>query len=395
MGNLREQVRAWRQCSSLQDALLLVDIGVILERPDVKKVMRELGDKQCADLVRHFAVRLAERHDNRLASECAIDSLMGLLSAAADENLLTAFLETYLEQPDCSRSGFLFVEIALTNEPDDFELDHHVFAMSVSTVCELGLALHDIEQQYPNQFPKANVLKEHIATYLLSVSNSNSQRIRLSLLNYFGVTRDQVGFNKIIGRFGHTVLEHLFLSLFHKKTEAVALQYLLENMPFILVGDQHAQKIVHEIWKFHMLKKPERFGLFIQALASRLKSIEGPIGTQMRRVFCQHLGALLTVVSELNHKPLAQELILGIVPFRQEAGKGVILQLVDSGDLRPLINELLIALRDEEDDEKVVESASRFVAAKRGRKPSFQQLSGILTVRQVQMLSHQSIAKAS
>ena len=86
---------------------------------------------------------------------------------------------------------------------------------------------------------------------------------------------------------------------------------------------------------------------------------------------------------------------MGLVPFRRSAAQEVISHLINDGDLRPMMLDLMTALRDEQDDEKVVESTSRFVAAKRGRKPSFQQLSGILTVRQVQVLGHESVAKAS
>src|SRR5690606_18318848 len=106
-------------------------------------------------------------------------------------------------------------------------------------------------------------LLDHIATFLLSVSNANSSCIRLSLLHYFGVcerhSEQKVCFNRIMGRFGHTVLDHLFNLLFRKRSEAVALQYLVENLPHVLEADRHAQKIVHETFKFYMLKQPERF----------------------------------------------------------------------------------------------------------------------------------------
>src|SRR5690606_26461565 len=110
-------------------------------------------------------------------------------------------------------------------------------------------------------FPKAQALLDHIATYLLSVSNTNSSCIRLSLLHYFGVTEhgssNKLYFNRVMSRFGHTVLDHLFALLFRKKSEAVALQYLVENLPYVLGADRHSQRIVHETFKHYMLKEPE------------------------------------------------------------------------------------------------------------------------------------------
>ncbi len=392
----KETLHAWKQCASLDDAYALVDIGVILGWADVRRVVRDLGQEGTKSLVQRLAVRLAERYDNRLAMECAAETVLVILAAAADEKMLMVFLESYLEQPGCSDSAFPLVEVALTSEPSEAENDDETFATAVSVVCEMGLAIRQLEQTYPGQVRRAPALLAHIATYLLSVSNSNNNCIRLSLLNYFGSTGDVAGFNKIMGRFGHTILDHLFHLLFRKKSEGVALQFLLENTPYVLLGDRHAQRIVHETWKFYMLKKSDRFGLFIQTLAKNLKERQGPDAGTVRRVYCQHLGALLAVASEVNHRGLAQEIICGLVPFRNDPlCMEVVSQIIQSRELRANFHEILVSLRDEKDAEKVIESASRFVASKRGRKPSFQQLNGLLTVHQVQFLGHQPVAKAS
>src|SRR5690606_41340755 len=113
---------------------------------------------------------------------------------------------------------------------------------------------------------------------------------------YFGVTEhgtvNHQSFNRIMGRFGHTVLDHLFNLLFKKRSEAVALQYLLENLAFFLEADRHSQRIVHETFKFYMLKQPERFVLFIQAFTEHL-AVSGEDYDEAARVFMQHLVLLL------------------------------------------------------------------------------------------------------
>src|SRR5690606_9680768 len=162
-------------------------------------------------------------------------------------------------EPNCDEACWPLVEIALSNELAEGTHDQDIFEMAVALVCELGISIQEYDRAYPGEFRRASALLDHIATYLLSVSNANSSCIRLSLLHYFGVTEhgaeQKICFNRIMSRFGHTVLDHLFNLLFRKRSEAVALQYLIENLPYVLEADRHSQKIVHETFKFYMLKQ--------------------------------------------------------------------------------------------------------------------------------------------
>ena len=132
---------------------------------------------------------------------------------------------------------FVMVELALTAEVSDQENSESIFSSAVALVCELGSLLQEVEKAYPGELgERIHKLLEHISTYLLSVSNSSNNCIRLSLLSYFsnlerGLSH-KPSFNRIMARFGHTILEHLFALLFfnNKKTEGVALQFLLDNL---------------------------------------------------------------------------------------------------------------------------------------------------------------------
>lgn len=389
----------WRDVASLDAALQMVDYGVILKWRDVKRLHKAFSKEEQMAFVQHIANRFCEPHETRLPEEIMVETLLNWLVHAKDESALQAFLEALLENPHRSAASIKLVEVALTTEISETEHDDDIFAMAVSLICELGLAIKEFGAQYPEHFNNPEAIFGHISTYLLSVSNTNNSCIRLSLLNYFGSTEqgtpNKIGFNKIMGRFGHTVLDQLFYLLFKKKTEAIALQYLLDNTPFILEGDRHSQRIVHETWKFYMLKKPERFGLFIQTFTRHLKTLD-PVKTGFaRRVFMQHLGALLKVVNEVNHKPLAREIICAMSELRDDSGcLEVVDQLVHDPMMRALYKDLLKEIVTGEDMQKVVDSTARFVNSKRGRKPSFQRVDHLLTISQVQFLGSQT-AKAS
>jgi hypothetical protein len=257
----------------------------------------------------------------------------------------------------------------------------------------------EYEREYPGEFDKAHAFLDHAATYLLSVSNTNSTCIRLSLLHYFGTIEhgraQQLYFNRVMSRFGHTVLDHLFSLLFRKRSEAVALQYLLENLPFVFSADRHAQKICHETFKFYMLKQPERFSLFIQAVADELRSKDKTY-EHIRQVFLQHLGALLKVASDVNHKQLGREFLTAMNKFRgTNFHQSLVDAIINQPDLKKPFKELLRQLLESGQSGEVVESISPFRSSKRGRKPCFARAEGIGTMHQVTYLGGIEIPKAS
>jgi hypothetical protein len=388
---------SWKGTRSAEAAAQLIDYGVMLRWRDMRTIKRTLTDEEQKQIMKHFAKRVVERADERLQMEILVESALVWLANASDENLLYAFLEEFFAQPGADAAAWHMVEIALTVEVSENAHDEDIFEMAVALVCELGTSVQEYEQEYPGEFSKAHALLDHIATYLLSVSNANSSCIRLSLLHYFGVTEHVKNtrncFNRIMSRFGHTVLDLLFSLLFRKRSEAIALQYLLENLPFILTADRHSQKIVFETFKFYMLKQPERFTLFIQAFSDHLISKDESYDTA-RQVFLQHLGALLTVVSEVNHAQLGRELLVAVVkfndsPFCQNFTKFII----EESNLRTPYKDLLNQLLEGHGKEK--KDSNLFRSSKRGRKPSFARVDGIGTMRQVNYLGGIELPKAS
>jgi hypothetical protein len=390
---------SWKGTETLEQAIQLIDYGVMLKWRDMRTLRRSFTEEQEAQIVRHFARRLGERHGVRLQAEILVESAMIWLANAASEKLLNAFLEEVFAQSDFDQACWALVEIALTSEMAEHKHDGDIFEMSVALICELGLSIQEYHKAYPGEFSRAQALLDHIATYLLSVSNANSSCIRLSLLHYFGVTEhgqtQKSYFNRIMSRFGHTVLDHLFNLLFRKRSEGVALQYLLENLPFVLEADRHSQKIVHETFKYYMLKQPERFSLFVQAFADELKAHPEATYDECRKTFLQHLGAMLKVASDVNHRQLGREFLTAMLKF---GGTTFCTELLDhlqaEEEIRKPFRELLEQLRNGQSVEDVVDQVAQFRSSKRGRKPSFSRVEGLGTINQITYLGGIEIAKA-
>lgn len=391
---------SWKGVKTADQCKNLIDYGVMLKWRDMRTIRREFNEADEKEVIQHFARRLVERRGQRLQAEILVESALVWLANAASEPLLHSFLEELFSQPGCDEASWTLVEISLTSELS--ENSHHtdIFEMAVALICELGFAVQEYEKNYPGEFDRAQALLDHIATYLLSVSNTNSACIRLSLVHYFGVTEHHTAakqsFNRIMSRFGHTVLDHLFTLLFRKRSEAVALQFLLENLPYILEGDRHSQKIVHETFKYYMLKQPERFSLFIQAFADDLNQRRNEGFQECRRVFLQHLAAMLKVASDVNHKQLGREFITAILKFDDESFCGELLSaLAKESELRPVFLELIEQLQSGKRPNDSDLAVAQFRSSKRGRKPSFARAEGLGSMHQVHYLGGIEIQKAS
>lgn len=386
----------WKTIKTLEQAKELVDYGVLLTWRDMKSIAKVFNESEQQALVRHFAIRLGERVSDRFSEEILIETLLIWLAHGATEPIFNAFLEELLLQPNAAEACNTLVEVAITVEISDLSHQEDIFAMAVALICELGLAVQSIKRQYPEEFPHADKLLSNIATYLLSVSNSSNNCIRLSLIHYFGVTEHaspaKPGFNRVLGRFGHTVMEHLFSLLFNKKTEAVALQYLLENIPYVLEADAQSQKILHETFKFYMLKRPERFALFVQTFTKYLQGLDAETVRGAMRTYMQHLGVLLRVASEVNHKDLGRELMLALGSFEDSPDRQEIIeQILRDPSMRPSFQESIKKLQ----HSATLEETGAFRSSKRGRKPSFAKTGALKTIDQVSFLGTQQAARAS
>ncbi len=394
MENLNDSSTSWKNARGMKDSKLLIDRGIMMSWRDIKPLKKKLKGQEEESLARHFAVRLAERTESRLAEEILIESLLIFLANDYNSKAMDAFIEELFLHPNHHAGTTLLVELAITSTYVNVEHSQDIYAMAVALICEIGLSIQEIERQAPGTLENPRRILDHVATYLLSVSNSSNNCIRLSLLHYFGATETgaafKPGFNRIMSRFGHTVLEHLFALLFHKKTEAVALQYLLDNIPFILEADNHSQKILHETWKHYMLKHPERFSLFIHALGDLLQKQEHM--QQARIIFLQHLGMLLRVASDVNHRDLGREIAQSLSMHRHDPYYAELVALLSQDHtLRPTFKEL-VAKVEHTDGRSRIDELNGFRSSKRGRKPSFSRAGDLNTLHQVIFLGHRESA---
>ena len=389
----------WKTVADARTSCELIDYGVIVRWQDMRRLAKLFSAEDHKFILRHFAKRLAERAGIRLQAEILVESIMVWLANTEDETILASFLVELFAQPGCEDACRTLVELALTAEVTEHGHDDDVFSMSVALICELGLGIQQFDRQFPGHLRGTQSILDHIATYLLSVSNSNNSCIRLSLLHYFGAMEHgsvvKNYFNRVMSRFGHTVLDHLFNLLFHKRTEAIALQYLLENLPFVLEADTHTQRIVHETFKFYMLKQTDRFTLFVHSMVDYLNQQVDSSYNNARMVFAQHLAALFRITAEVNHKDLGREMVLALARFAHEDHcRKLLNELSTESSIRLSFREFVLQVQPVIEGVKSIEYLQQFRTTKRDRRPSFARAEDLGTLHQVSYLGSVQVPKA-
>jgi hypothetical protein len=144
-----------------------------------------------------------------------------------------------------------------------------------------------------------------------------------------------------------------------------------------------------------MLKKPDRFCLFIHTLAQSLMlSDTSPLSKQ---VFLKHLGVLLKMVSDLNNRDLGKEILTTIVSFEGVGFRDdLISRIRNDRSIKPYFYLTL---------EKILKSNkygslndalnNAYKTGKRGRRPSFAKFEGLKPMDQVSFLGQKQIVRAS
>lgn len=382
-----KQPMKWKRVKNLAQAYELIDQGIIIKWAEIKTVSHRIPKEQHEKLVQYLVKSICESTQQRLLCEVTVENLVLWLASTHNEISIKAGVEQFQKESNAAEGILKMVEIALSGEISDQNHQEAAYASAVMFICALVKSIEQKRRDSVRSFPEAQKIVPRITTYLLSISNLNDYVIRLSLLHYFGYMaaegKNQADFEKLINRFGYTVLDYLFSMLFKKKSEGIALQFLLENFGFFLQASSSSQKIIHEILKYYLLKKPDRALLFLQTLGDQLNEHSSE---KVRQTYLQHLGALLHVIGKVNHKNLIRSLIICIYkkphPYLIELSKQI-------------QNEETLEIEDKEFaltfDQKYSEGhapANLTRSHKRGRHPTFHKIQTMEVFEQVAILGN-------
>ena len=393
----------WKDIVSLEEACQLIDKGRLLSWRDMRHIKKSLSASDQVEIVRHAALRLSERYKDRFACELLVETLLVFIANQVNEELISVFVDEVMNDPDRLEMIHGFATLSLSIEMTEERRKDECFSISVAIISEMGLRLHVGFRQDPEELKGAEGVLESISTMLYSVSNANSPRTRLHLVHYFGIMAalgEPVGkLNRVMNRFCYTLLDTLFDQLFDKKTEAVALQFVVDNVPFLLLAGDEGQSIFAEILKNYLYKQPERFSLFLDVFSEAVAAREQVLvadGIEVKITWLKHLAQLFHLANEIDHNLLAKEIILAICKFEDLAfGRDLLSRISKQNGVRPLFKEVATKLQSASNKEMLFESYAQFRSKKRGRRPSFAKSESINTLGQIVFLGDLGRQKAS
>ena len=382
-----QAVTCWNQVQSHEDTYDLIDLGVVLKSSDLNHLQRvfKLNASDDQSITEYFAIRLIERYQDRESAEIILESLLLWLLKSMNEIHFVAFLQKILENPDRNQIIYALPSLFLSLECLDSSYQEDAFNLAVFLMTQTGIQLHYFATLFPDEFGDVTPVMEHLDAYMISITNHGSYRVRLCLLNYFARVdnRRKTGsgfFDRIMERFGNTLLNEIFGHLFEKKTEVFAFQYLVDNLPYILCAHEPIQKTLHEIMRYNLLKYPEKFTQFIQAFTPSLRASLGQFSrdsqTQIVENYLKHMALLLKVVSRIDHHNLAKEILITLCSFRDfDHAKHICDQIKGSSSVTRMYRSLLSMMARYPGQERTyIEGLSRFRCRKRGRKPRIDQM---------------------
>lgn len=217
-----------------------------------------------------------------------IGHILVILGGERNERLQLANLYNLLELFWFSKSGDFYQFtvnsfIKQTGEFEQFKLTIHYLMNIINTeeeplaIIAAGL-LSDISLQYydthyPTTDANSIIAHEYLYTKILSMNSTCHPIVRLILLKYYGFFGDekhQFHNNKIIQRFGFTILEFLFMQFSgNKRKQNAALCFLYQNFDAFLQTPEDSIAVLSEAFKQFMYKHPNPFNIFLQKYFSK------------------------------------------------------------------------------------------------------------------------------
>lgn len=359
----------WQSVSCVDDAFLLIDIGRVITSRDMDVLIKVMNPDDENKVISYFAERLAERYRDRDAAEIILESVLLWLAVRPKEASVIIFLQKILEHPERMEVIEAFPHLCMNLELVERQKKQDIFDISVFLMAQMGLQINHLAEVYPEEFSRHLSIIAQISAIMVSMSNISSFRARLSLFNYFGILELQSGrenhFKKLMDRFGSTLVNQIFHDLFETKTEAYALAYLMDNLPYVLMGSDTTQRSLQNVLRFNLLKHPLKFSLFLKVftphLLSELAKYSGEKQNLTLQNYLKHLTILLNVISQIDQPRLSKEILLSMCSCHAHiSGRTFVRHITQSGDIRLFYRELLSKLISAKDSRQYLESLSKF-----------------------------------
>jgi hypothetical protein len=264
-----------------------------------------------------------------------IDTLLFLIctgfTSDHDWSAVKTFLEAKLEiSSDVSffrETAISLLEIA-DNEINDRTTTLPIAEAALVIVTEFGLMMANQQGKSALDAKGASHVVEYISTSLLARSNVNSTAMRISLVHFLAScepnTKSTLQLNRVISRFGHSLLEEMLKAFFDDKRKiTAAFFFLVEHLTSFFAASPKLAEMSHEVLKHYMLKYPTEFPLFLASYSASLPSDLNALSLATKHIALLHRAAI-----DVYQRPLAEAI-----------GRVLVKHLGHFGETREILHE--------------------------------------------------------
>lgn len=201
----------------------------------------------------------------------------------------------------------------------DESRDDHIVGTAFAMVAEVARQIfeNEIKLHQMKTNKTAKNLVDEITSNVLSRSNINNNTVRLGIIHYLSVIKpvSKVELQRILTRFGESLLLHVFQVYFSRKKESkLAFYFLSKHLIDFMSSTPALAEMSAAVMQNQMFKNPKEFPDFIK------KYIKCTIpytekSHQFTRTIAIHLAFLTKSACEVDQKDLSKDLLQGINMF--------------------------------------------------------------------------------
>jgi hypothetical protein len=229
----------------------------------------------------------------------------------SDGEVMKLFLETLLAGnlnveflKEVTQALFEILDNEFKNENKCSRITSNCLAIIIEIGIKVGEENNDNETTHGH---KLNSFLDYMTSNMISRSNINSDAMRIALV-YYLVRVDKsshIHLEKILTRFGQSLLDHIFDAYFksREKSEA-AFSFLINYLSFFLGGSPALAQMSHSILLNQMLKNTASFTHFIQKYILSVEKKHDNINS-----LTIHISFLLKEMCDIGQKDTIQDLL--------------------------------------------------------------------------------------
>lgn len=264
-----------------------------------------------AKIVSYAAGRMKSLYDSNKHLEGPIWLVAAGLTHERDWDMSVEFLRAILTE---SADADFYKEVAMAMlHLSDVELADHKGKNTIGhailvLVTEFGLMIAENARNSSLDPQGASFVVEYVTTSLLARSNLNSNAIRVSLLHYLSKcplnsnTSSQL--NRVISRFGQSLLDDLLQAFFEqKKRGSAAFFFLAEHLSTFFTAAPALAEMSHSVLRHYMLKHPDEFPSFMASYSDWVSREHKALS-----MTAQHIALLIKSAADVSQKHLAESL---------------------------------------------------------------------------------------